>query len=222
MLHDVKTVNIAYLRESIDRKNYYLILKLIFDSIASLFLIALLSPFFLIIAVLIKIDSRGPVFFKQERLGLQGGKFMLYKFRTMYHDKKCEVTNYYPEELHKTGTMVKNDKDPRITFIGKLLRRTSIDEMPQIINVLKGEMSLIGPRPVVEYQVKPYMNLQYIRSLVKPGMTGMWQVFNRENGSTIFDMIEYDIHYIENLNFRTDLYILLKTIPVVLSGKGAR
>ncbi len=169
----------------------------------------------LIVVILIKLTSRGPILFRQERVGLDRN-FIFYKFRTMYAnaDKK------HGELMRKHGIMFKLENDPRITPLGKFLRKTSLDELPQFFNVLKGEMSLIGPRPPMPEEVALYNKWQKKRLGVKPGITGLWQVSGRSEVS-FNEWVKLDVYYIENWSLWLDCQILLKTIVVVLKGRGA-
>ncbi len=202
------------------------------DIIGALVGIILFSPVMLVIAILIKITSCGPVLFKQERIGFLGKKFTFLKFRSMYTDCSEErhrqyVTNLIKNTLGITGDeaeckpVYKMDDDPRITPFGYFLRRSSLDELPQLINVLKGEMSLVGPRPPISYEVKNYENWHLRRVVeVKPGITGLWQVEGRST-TTFNEMVRLDISYVNNFSLWLDLKILFKTIWVVLTAKGA-
>jgi len=205
-------------------KVFNLLIKRVMDIIISLLLLLILLPFFLIIALIIKIDSSGPVFFLQERVGRNGKKFKMFKFRTMYKDNDERIHKEYVTKLIKEGKkdesgIYKIKNDPRITKIGKFLRAFSLDEFPQLINVLKGEMSLVGPRPPIEYEVENYDEWHKRRLSVKPGMTGMWQVSGR-NRVGFEDMVLLDIYYVENFNIWLDIIILLKTIPAVIKREG--
>ena len=194
--------------------------KRMMDILFSLFLLVIFSPLFLVSAVLIKRSSPGPVFFAQERVGLNKRRFRLYKFRTMIPDaerKLAELECF--NEL--SGPVFKIKNDPRITPIGKFLRKTSIDELPQLYNVLIGDMSLVGPRalPVRDYNGFD-QDWHRRRFSVRPGITCLWQVNGRNN--IPFDQwMELDLEYIDNWSLWLDLKILLKTIPAVISGYGA-
>lgn len=186
----------------------YRVLKRSMDLILSSLLLVGLLPVWILIALLIKIDSKGPVFFHQKRVGQDGRIFTLYKFRTMVSE--ANPNDYAPQKAN----------DPRITAIGRWLRRTSLDELPQLWNVLKGEMSLVGPRPEMPFIVEKYKEWQRRRLDVKPGLTGLWQILGRKD-LPLHENIEYDFYYIKNQSLLLDLVILFKTIGVVFRGKGA-
>jgi undecaprenyl phosphate N,N'-diacetylbacillosamine 1-phosphate transferase len=177
--------------------------KPVLDFFIAIILIIIFSPVMLCISILIKATSKGPVFFCQERIGLSNIPFTIYKFRSMYVD-----TPVYSE--------APSSDDPRITSIGRRLRETSLDELPQLFNVLKGEMSLIGPRPEMLFLAQQYSDWENQRHLVKPGMTGLWQLSPQRTGS-IREGISYDHEYIEKLSFVNDLKILFKTFKVFSS-----
>jgi exopolysaccharide biosynthesis polyprenyl glycosylphosphotransferase len=196
--------------------------KQIMDFIGALFLLISLSWLFVILAILIKLTSPGPVFFRQQRSGLNGSPFTLYKFRTM-------VTNaeQFKSELEAmnemSGPVFKVTNDPRITPIGKWLRRYSLDELPQLYNVLRTEMSLVGPRPLPVDEVMRFDNLAHRRRLsVKPGLTCLWQISGRNQISDFKDWVRLDLEYIDNWSLWLDLKILIRTIPAVLIGTGAK
>jgi exopolysaccharide biosynthesis polyprenyl glycosylphosphotransferase len=196
--------------------------KRIFDFAASLLLIGLLSPLFLLIALLIKATSRGPVFFVQERMGLNKRKIKVIKFRTMVPGAETKM-----DELQRfneaNGPVFKIKDDPRVTFIGRFLRKTSLDELPQLINVLKGDMSLVGPRPL---PVRDYAGFNRDwhrrRFSVKPGITCLWQIYGRTSLTMPFEKwMKMDMEYIDHWSMWLDLKILVRTIPAVLQGRGA-
>ena len=198
--------------------NFYKLFKNLFDLLFSfLFLIAFL-PLFLIISFLIKLSSRGPIFFRQKRIGKNNVAFKCIKFRTMYPEAKYILENLLMKDALLKKEFEENHKiknDPRITPIGKFLRKTSLDELPQFINVLRGEMSIIGPRPIVKEEKKKYgKNLKKIL-LIKPGITGLWQVSGRNN-LTYKRRVALDLNYVENYNLLMDLRILLRTFGVIL------
>lgn len=198
----------------------YLIKRVMDLFIAALVLI-LLSPLYLVIAIVIKLDSPGSIFFKECRLGLHGEKFEIWKFRSMQID--AEKLQPELESLNeiKDGVNFKIKDDPRITRIGKFLRRHSLDELPQAINVLRGEMSLIGPRPFNMRDVGNFAPDYFFRYEVLPGITGLWQVSGRSDIISFERTIELDIEYIENWSLWMDLTILLKTVGVIFSKEGA-
>ena len=181
--------------------------------------ILLLSPLFALIALLIKLDSRGPVLFRQKRIGKNGAPFMMYKFRSMVHDAEAQKKRL-KKHNEMDGPVFKIKQDPRVTRVGAFLRKYSLDELPQLFNVVAGQMSLIGPRPPLPEEVAKYSDHHWRRLDVRPGMTGLWQVSGRNNLS-FEEWIRLDIEYIERWSFGLELKILLKTIPVVLKGKGA-
>jgi len=183
----------------------------------------IILPILLIIGLIIKLDSPGSMLYKHERLGINGKRFYAYKFRTMVTDADIKLQNLLetdPKLKKEWEEKQKLYKDPRITAIGKFLRRTSIDEFPQLINVLKGEMSFIGPRPIVDSEIEKYGE-DYNRVFsVKPGLTGLWQVSGRSD-SNYLDRVAYDIYYQQSWSVWLDLWIIFKTFGVVIIGKGA-
>lgn len=203
-----------------DSKWLYIFTKRSIDITGALCGIALLSVLFLMIAVLIKIgDPKGPVFFSQTRVGKNGKKFKMYKFRSMVvnAEEKLEELLIYNEVK---GAMFKMKKDPRVTRIGRFIRKTSIDELPQLFNVLKGDMSLVGPRPPLPREVSEYTNYHMQRLLVTPGCTGIWQASARSSVG-FEEMVKMDLYYIRHRSLLFDLSIILKTIKVLLGSKNA-
>ncbi len=187
-------------------------------------------PFFLALAVLIKITSRGSVFFEQQRIGENGRSFAFFKFRTMRPDNDDSIHREFAQNFIKgqmsqssldgqESNLYKISHDPRITGLGGFLRRTSLDELPQFINILKGEMTIVGPRPPLGYEYEQYDEWHKLRLKVKPGLTGLWQVSGR---STVpfHEMVKLDLYYIENWSLAMDLKIIFRTIPVMLAGTG--
>ncbi len=190
----------------------------IIGSLAGLTVTLILFPF---VAAAIKIDSRGPVFFAQTRIGKNGRRFRIYKFRSMYVDaeerkKELEACN------EVSGLMFKMENDPRITGVGKFLRKTSIDELPQFYNILRGDMSLVGTRPPTEDEFEKYTPYYRRRLCMTPGLTGLWQVSGRSNVESFEDVVKYDLHYIDHWSLSLDFKILLQTVVVVLFRKGAK
>jgi exopolysaccharide biosynthesis polyprenyl glycosylphosphotransferase len=197
----------------------YLALKFksILDYVISIMVIVLLSPFMLVIAFLIKLDG-GPVFFQQKRTGLNGRHFMCYKFRTMIVNAESLQQSLMTQN-EQEGPVFKIKHDPRVTKIGHFLRKTSLDELPQFINVLKGEMAVVGPRPPIPSEVKQYQRWQNRRLSMKPGITCIWQVSGRNN-IPFEQWMKMDMQYIDTWSLKLDLIILLKTVRVVFTGDG--
>lgn len=201
------------------RQNLYLVTKRIVDVIGVLVAFTLFLPFWPIIALAIKLDSRGPIFFKQQRIGYRGKPFLMFKFRSMIDGADALRQNL----LHlneTTGPVFKIRDDPRLTRVGAFLRKTSLDEVPQLINVLVGDMSLVGPRPLPADQVDLTLPEQQKRASVLPGLTCLWQINGRSHVN-YEDWMRMDLEYIRQRTLWLDLKILIKTIPAVLSRKGA-
>ncbi|OGC01782.1 hypothetical protein A2V82_00260 [candidate division KSB1 bacterium RBG_16_48_16] len=178
----------------------------------------LLSPLFLCVSLLIKLVSKGPVFYRQERMGYKGKPFKMYKFRTMHLGADTAVHQDYLQNLMRSDepmTKLDDKKDPRIIPFGGLLRRSSLDELPQLLNVLNGEMSLVGPRPCLPYEAKDFDLWHNKRFDVLPGMTGSWQV-NGKNKTTFKEMMRLDVSYSRKNSFSQDTKILLKTVPAIV------
>jgi len=207
--------------ESTSNKLWHLLSKRVFDVIASLTALFLLSPFFAIISAVIKTTSKGPVFFKQERASLNGRKFALFKFRTMTEGAEERLKELLKHN-EMNGPVFKIEKDPRLTSVGKFLRKSSIDELPQLWNVLKGDMSLVGPRPPLPKEVQSYDNWQRRRLSMRPGITCLWQANGRNRISDFNEWTKLDLEYIDNWSLGLDFKILLKTIPAVLFARGAK
>ncbi|MGJ8539698.1 sugar transferase [Heyndrickxia coagulans] len=203
-----------------EEKKTYTMIKRGMDIIGASMGLIFLSWLFLIVAVLIKIeDPKGTVFFKQVRVGKNGKTFYMYKFRSMVSDAE-EKLKYLLKYNEIEGAMFKLKEDPRVTNIGKFIRKTSIDELPQLWNVLKGEMSLVGPRPPLPREVKEYTNYDKQRLLVIPGCTGLWQVSGR-NSLSFQEMVELDLQYIRKRNSYFDLKIIIKTVFLLFGSKNA-
>jgi undecaprenyl phosphate N,N'-diacetylbacillosamine 1-phosphate transferase len=185
-----------------------MVMKYLLDRVFSCILLIVLCPLFILISVLIKLDSKGPVIFIQQRVGKNQKLFNIYKFRTMIPDAINIGNGVYTEE-----------NDPRITRIGSFLRKTSLDELPQLLNIFWGDMSFIGPRPTLEYQVKQYSDFQKKRLIMKPGVTGLAQISGR-NSISWPERIKYDVQYVENWSLGLDLKIFLKTFSVIFKREG--
>lgn len=194
--------------------------KRVFDFAASLVLLALSAPLLLLLAVLICLDDpRGGPIFRQTRLGLGGRRFTMYKFRTMAVDaeqRRAELAALNEMD----GPVFKIRDDPRVTRIGKFLRRSSLDELPQLFNVLRGDMSIIGPRPPLPCEAAEYTDYQSLRLIVKPGLTGLWQVRADRNAVSFAEWVEDDMEYILNASLWGDVKLMLKTPFVMLRGEG--
>ncbi|MEN6409521.1 MAG: exopolysaccharide biosynthesis polyprenyl glycosylphosphotransferase [Anaerolineaceae bacterium] len=202
--------------------------KRLFDVLVSLIALVLLAPVFLFIAVGIKMSSKGPVIFRQERIGKKGKPFEFYKFRSMHmngddskHKKFARTFILNSGELNQQGEQIfKIADDPRVFRFGKFIRKTSLDEFPQLVNVLKGDMTLVGPRPSLAYEWEVYKEWHKKRAEAPPGCTGLWQTAGRSS-VTFEEMIILDLYYISNMTLLFDIKIMLQTFPVLLFGKGA-
>lgn len=195
-------------------------IKRFLDIVLSLTALIVLFPLFLILAILIKLSSPGPVFFVQTRVGRFGRNFCFYKFRSMYVDAEQRKQELLSRNQSRDGVIFKMKDDPRITPIGRVLRKTSMDELPQFLNVLFGDMSLVGPRPPLPSEVKQYSLEARKRLNVQPGLTCLWQVSGRSD-IPFKEQVSLDKQYISSRSLKLDLLILLRTIPAILSGRGA-
>lgn len=194
--------------------NFYLTVKRLFDIAASLFALLITLPLTLVVSLCIYLDDRGPIFYTQERIGKDGQPFRIYEFRSMCQnadDKKKELT----EQNEVKGAMFKMSNDPRVTRVGCFIRRHSIDELPQLINVLLGSMTVVGPRPPLPEEVDQYSQRDKERLKVKPGCTGLWQVSGR-NSLDFDEMVELDIDYIEHASLLLDMKICFKTVWIMI------
>lgn len=198
----------------------YLVIKRIMDIVGAVLGLIILSPIFLIVAIAIKVDSKGPIIFGHTRKGLYGKDIKVYKFRTMHKNSQEIFDNFTKEQKEEFYKNFKLENDPRITRIGDFLRRTSIDELPQLINILNGTMSIVGPRPIVEKEVKLYDNYAKKLFSVVPGLTGYWQA-NGRSDTTYEERIKMDMYYIDNRSFLMDIKIIFKTFGSVIRGEGA-
>jgi len=207
--------------ESTPDKIWQLLIKRLFDILFSGIVLVVFSPFFLFIALAVKFTSEGPVLFRQERCGLNGRRFFIYKFRTMVKnaEEKLESLREYNE---MQGPVFKMKEDPRLTKIGGILRKSSLDELPQFWNIFKGEMSLIGPRPPIPKEVGEYDSWQRRRLSMKPGLSCLWQIEGRNRIVDFDEWMKLDLEYIDNWSLWFDFKILFKTIPIVLLGIGAK
>ena len=198
----------------------YFAVKRIADVVLGSIALVLLSPLFLIVAVAIKWDSRGPVFYSHERVGKDGKRFKLYKFRSMCVDADAKLSEL--KKLNKRkGPAFKVSDDPRVTKVGKFIRATCIDELPQLINIIKGEMSIVGPRPPLPEEVEHYTSYQLQRLQVQPGLTCYWQV-HKEEASTFNDWVAMDLQYIEKQCISVDIRLILSTFRVIVKAEGEK
>lgn len=196
-------------------------IKRLIDIVGSFALIILLAPVFLLTAAAVKLTSAGPVMYSHKRWALDQGHFICLKFRSMRIDQHKVLNQSEVKQVEKTGVLVKMKDDPRLTAIGSFIRKTSIDELPQLFNVLKGDMSLVGPRPLVLHMMQPYPAVRRVRCTMRPGITGLWQIRDRENNTSVLGMMPHDLDYLVNFSVWLDIKILLATLPAVLWGTGA-
>ena len=209
-------------------KARYLDLKRALDLSIALLLLLLAAPLMILIALGIKLHSPGPILFRQARVGKDGKEFVFLKFRSMRHGADTSVHREHIQRQilenrgpkGESGASLKLKDDPRVTGLGRILRRTSLDELPQIFNVLRGEMSFVGPRPPIPYEVELYQDWHRARLAALPGITGYWQVEGR-NRVSFDEMVRMDIYYIQHMNLWLDLHIICKTPWAMISGKGA-
>lgn len=220
---NIQTQEIAVKEKNIvnDKKTVYKAIKRVFDIVFSLIGMVLLSPVFFIIAVIIKLDSKGPVFFVHSRIGEKGKPIGIYKFRTMVNNAEDLIKSFTPEQKEEFERSYKLEDDPRITKVGDFLRKTSLDELPQILNILKGELSIIGPRPIVENELEKYGDNKDKFLSARPGLTGYWAANGRSDIS-YEDRMEMELYYVDNMSFKLDVKIFFKTIFAVLKKEGAR
>ena len=199
----------------------YRIIKRILSILCSVISIIVLSPLFIIIGLMVKISSKGSVFFIHERIGFQGKKFKLIKFRTMVDNAEDMIASFNPEQKKEWEENFKLKDDPRITKIGKFLRKTSLDELPQLINILKGDMSFVGSRPIVEDELSWYGDNKEKLLSVKPGLTGWWAV-NGRSDVPYPERCDLELYYVDHFSFGLDLKIIIKTFGAIIKKDGAR
>ena len=202
-----------------NRRFYHLVKRMI-DIVLSLFGLVLISPFVVIIAIHIKIDSKGPVFFKHHIIGKNGKPFSMYKFRTMKDGAEAMINDFTPEQLEEWRENFKLKDDPRITRIGKFLRKTSLDELPQLINILRGDMSIVGPRPIIEVELEEYGNDKDEFLSIRPGLTGWW-ASNGRSEISYPERCSYELYYVRNESFWLDVKIMFLSVFSVFLHKGA-
>ena len=206
--------------EVIKIRSIYKYIKRFMDIVLASVGLVVLSPVFLIIAILIKVESKGKVFFKHKRIGKNGKEIYIYKFRTMVENAEDLIKQFTPEQMKEFKENFKLENDPRVTKIGKILRKTSLDELPQLINIIKGDISIIGPRPVISEELEKYgMNKNRFLS-VTPGLTGYWAA-NGRSDTTYAQRMEMELYYVDNMSFKLDLKVFFKTVLSVLKREGA-
>ena len=206
-------------KKQIKSRFMYHSIKRIFDFMAAICGVIILSPVMLVIAILIKVEDHGPVFYKQVRVGKNGKTFKMYKFRSMFVNAD-QMLAKLKEQNDVEGPMFKMRDDPRVTKIGHFIRKHSLDELPQFLNVIKGDMSLVGPRPPLPSEVAEYSDYDKQRLYVTPGCTGLWQATER-NEVGFNEMVQLDIQYIQRASFMFDLWIIWKTVEIIMKPNGS-
>lgn len=213
---------VRYVATQVNQRLYRTWGKRILDLCGACVLLILVFPALCITWMIVMLTSQGPAIFAQNRIGLHGKKFRFYKFRSMYVDQETRIDMDKIKQGAAMGLLYKPDNDSRVTPVGRFIRKTSIDELPQLLNVIRGDMSLVGPRPLVPHMLKPYPEILKHRSQVRPGLTGLWQVSARADNNSVLGMVKYDDDYVNNYSMLTDLSILLKTPFVVINTNGAK
>lgn len=220
----IRDVSVAPIADSPPAGLLTRILKRVMDVVCSLLALLVLSPLLIAIAVIIKFDSRGPVLFTQERLGKDLRPFRMYKFRSMYVDAgdslhRESVKRTAESKRREIGTFKSLD-DPRVTRFGRFIRAWNLDELPNLINIVRGDMSIVGPRPALDYELPYYKDWYYKRFAVRPGLTGLWQV-KRSDAEDFDEMIRMDVDYVDQLSLWLDVKLILLTIPSIIRERGA-
>lgn len=203
------------------QKRVYHFLKRFFDICVSLVALIILFPIFLIIAILIKLDSKGPVFFKHHRIGYKGKPISIYKFRTMVDNAEDMIKSFTPEQKAEWEANYKLENDPRITKVGAFLRKTSIDELPQLLNIIGGSLSIVGPRPIIEEELEKYEDNKEKFLSAKPGLTGYWAAHGRSNTS-YEERMRMELYYVDHCSLWLDIKIVFRTAFSVLKQEGAK
>ena len=207
-------------RELLGDFKIYKYVKRTIDVVVSSIALIVLSPVFLLISILIKLESKGPVFFAHKRIGKNGKELKLLKFRSMVPNAEELIKTFTPEQMKEFKENFKLENDPRVTKIGKFIRKTSLDELPQLINIIKGDLSIIGPRPVIESELEKYQNNKEKFLSVTPGLTGYWAANGRSN-TTYEQRMMMELYYVDNISWKLDVKIFFKTIISVLKKEGA-
>ena len=216
----IKNNNATLDREYNNESIFYIFLKRLIDLFGSVIGLIVLSPIILVVSLLIKFESKGPIIFSQDRIGKDGKVFKMYKFRSMVVNAE-ELKEKLKDQNEMSGPMFKMKEDPRVTKIGKFIRKTSIDELPQLINIVKGDMSLVGPRPSLPKEVEQFEDWMMERLEVKPGLTCYWQVSGRNN-IDFEDWMKLDIKYVRERNLIIDIKLIFKTVFVLFGDENAR
>lgn len=217
---DSKTNNKISVSKQFEEKPVYDFFKRLFDIVCSFFSIILLSWLFIILFAVIRLTSKGPAIFVHKRVGKNGQEIGIYKFRSMVINAEDMIKDFTPEQKAEFEKNFKLENDPRVTKIGKFLRKTSLDELPQLFNILKGDLSIVGPRPVTEAETEFYGNYRDLLLSVKPGLTGLWASNGRSN-TTYSRRKAMEIYYVKNRSFLLDLKIIFKTVISVFKSEGA-
>ena len=220
IVQDMSKLSSKKYKEILVKRTPYRIVKRIIDVILSTIGLIVLLPVFAIIALMIKLESKGPVFFKHTRIGKNGKIIKMYKFRSMVENAEELIKNFTPEQMKEYKEYYKLSNDPRITKVGKVLRKASLDELPQLINIIKGDLSIIGPRPVIEEELKKYRDNSEKFLSVTPGLTGNWAA-NGRSCTSYEHRMEMELFYVDNVSLKLDLKIFFKTIEAVISRRGA-
>ena len=208
-------------KELLGKLKTYKYVKRFTDVLISTIALIVLAPIFLLIAIIIKLESKGPVFFEHKRIGKNGKEIKLLKFRSMVDNAEDLIKKFSPEQMKEFKQNFKLENDPRVTKFGKFLRKSSLDELPQLINIIRGDLSIIGPRPVIEPELEKYENNKRKFLSITPGLTGYWAANGRSNTSYEQRMV-MELYYIDNISWKLDLKIFFKTILSVLKKEGAR
>ena len=219
-IKNVSKMELIKTKESTEKK-IYIKVKRILDCILATIALIILSPIYLIIAIAVKIDSKGPVFFGHTRIGKNGKIIKIYKYRTMVTNAEELIKQFTPEQMKEYKENFKLENDPRITKVGKFLRKTSLDELPQLLNIIQGDLALIGPRPVVKKELEKYGENAGKFLSVTPGLTGNWAASGRSN-TTYEERMKMELWYVDNISFITDVKIFFKTIIAVIKKEGAK
>ncbi|MDO4536187.1 MAG: sugar transferase [Clostridium perfringens] len=218
----MQNINEIKLNSKISSKSFlvYNFFKRGFDIISASIGLIVLLPVFILLGILIKLDSKGPIFFSHKRIGKDGKVIGVYKFRSMVSNSEEVFKNFTKEQKEEFEKNFKLDDDPRITKLGKFLRKTSLDELPQLLNIIKGDMSVVGPRPIVKAEIEKYGNCANKLFSVKPGLTGFWQA-NGRSDTSYEERVQMDMYYIDSRSFLLDIKIIFKTVISVIKKEGA-